>query len=305
MRKRKHARIRFAKVFRSFMSAPPVRLVALVIARATTLAYPELLPELARALQAVDMRFVLHVIEHENDADTAMREIERLDVAGVIAAARPSEREIARVAERGVPLLLYNCHAQGPTVDSVSCDHAACGHALASLLLEAGHRRFGIIVSPEDSLVGVERAAGAIQTLQRSRALVIEVERGDYSYDSGAAALDALFARMKPRPSAIIAVNDAMAIGALDRARDLQVRIPRDLSVVGIDGTETARLPSYQLTTMRQPLHLLATTAVSLLCARIENGGRPPEVRLYGAQLIAGRTARLERPVRRAGARAA
>ena len=96
-----------------------------------------------------------------------------------------------------------------------------------------------------------------------------------------------------------------MAIGALDRARDLQVRIPRDLSGVGIDGTETARLPSYQLTTMRQPLHLLATTAVDLLCARIAQPGRPPEVRLYGAQLIEGRTARLERPVRRPLSRAA
>lgn len=287
------------------MSKPSVPLVALIIARATTLAYPELLPELAQAIQAEGMRFVLQLIEHEHDADDAMRSIERLDVAGIIAAARPSERQMASAAERGVPLLLYNCHARGPTVDSVSCDHAACGHALASLLLEGGHRRFGIIASPADSLVGVERAAGALQTLQRSRALAIEVERGDYSYASGAAALDALFARMKPRPSAIIAVNDAMAIGALDRARDLQVRIPRDLSVVGIDGTATALLPSYQLTTMRQPLHLLASTAVELLCRRIAEPGRPPEIRLYGAQLIEGRTARFERPLRKPVARAA
>ena len=282
-----------------FTSLP---LVALVIARATTLAYPELLPELARALQARDMRFVLHLVEHEHDADEAMIAIDHFAVAGVIAAVRPSEREIARYAQRGVPLLLYNCHAQGPTVDSVSCDHAACGLELASLLLQGGHRRFGLIASPDDSLVGVERLAGALQTLRKSRALAVEVESGDYSYASGAAALDALFARMKPKPSAIIAMNDAMAIGALDRARALQIRIPRDLSVVGIDGTETARLPSYQLTTMRQPLPLLATTAVELLCNRIASPNRPTEIRLYGAQFIKGRTARLERPVRKAGA---
>ena len=280
----------------------PDSLVALIIARATTLAYPELLPELARALQARDMRFVLHLIEHEHDTDEAMSAIEQLNVAGVMAAARPSEQEIARYAERGVPLLLYNCHAQGPTVDSVSCDHAACGLELASLLLQAGHRRFGLIASPEDSLVGVERLGGALQALRKGRALAIEVEPGDYSYASGAAALDALFLRMKPKPSAIIAMNDAMAIGALDRARDLQVRIPRDLSVVGIDGTETARLPSYQLTTMRQPLPVLATTAVELLCNRISSPGRLPEIRLYGAELIEGRTARLERPVRKTSA---
>ena len=120
------------------MSLPSQNLVALVIARATTLAYPELLPELARALQVRGMHCIVRVIEHEHDADAAMAEIEQLEVAGVIAAARPSERQIARAADRGLPLLLYNCHAQGPTVDSVSCDHAACGHRLASLLLGGG-----------------------------------------------------------------------------------------------------------------------------------------------------------------------
>ena len=278
------------------------RQVALIIARATLLAYPELLPELADALDAQGFDFVLKMIDHECEADEAMAEAAGSGVAGIIAAARPSEGEIAKAALRRVPLLLYNCHAQGPTVDSVSCDHAACGHTLAALLLEGGHRRFGIIASPTDSLVGVERVAGAVSTLRRGRALAVEVVHGDYSYASGAAALDVLFARMKPRPSAIIAVNDAMAIGALDRARDLAVRIPRDLSVVGIDGTQTARLPSYELTTMRQPLHRLATTAIELLLDRIARPGRPAEIRLFGGELIEGRTARLERPARRAPA---
>lgn len=285
------------------MTTPSSRQAALIIARATLLAYPELLPELASAIHARGLELLLKMVDRESDADEAMAEIAREPLAGIIAAVRPSEGEIARAALRRVPLLLYNCHAQGPTVDSVSCDHAACGHTLAALLLEGGHRRFGIIASPEDSLVGVERVAGALGTLRRGRALTIEVVRGDYSYASGAAALDALFARMKPRPSAIIAVNDAMAIGALDRARDLAVRVPRDLSVVGIDGTLTARLPSYELTTMRQPLHRLATTAVDLLLDRIARPGRPAEIRLFGGELIEGRTARLERPARRVPSR--
>ncbi|TRW17757.1 substrate-binding domain-containing protein [Glacieibacterium frigidum] len=273
------------------------RPVALIIARATLLAYPELLPELAGALHARGHGVLLQVIDHEREADAALAALDPGGVAGIIAAVRPSDAAIARAAAGRVPLLLYNCHAAGPTVDSVSCDHAACGESLAALLLEAGHRRFGIIGA--SALVGVERAGGAVATLRKGRALTIETVRGDYSYASGAAALDELFARMKPRPSAIIAVNDAMAIGALDRARALQVRVPRDLSVVGIDGTQAARLPSYELTTMRQPLHRLATTAVDLLLERIADPLRPVEIRLFGGEMIVGRTARLERPVRR------
>lgn len=281
-------------------SRPSGHPIALIIARASLLAYPELLPELAGALHARGHGVLLQVIDHEHEADAALAALDQGSVAGIIAAVRPSDAGIARAAAGRVPLLLYNCHAAGPTVDSVSCDHAACGEALATLLLEAGHRRFGIIAA--SALVGSERASGAVATLRKGRALAVETVRGDYSYASGAAALDELFARMKPRPSAIIAVNDAMAIGALDRARALQVRIPRDLSVVGIDGTQAARLPSYALTTMRQPLHRLATTAVDLLLERIAQRARPVEVRLYGGELIVGRTARLERPTRRAKA---
>ena len=277
---------------------PNGRPIALIIARATLLAYPELLPELADALHTRGYGVLLQVIDHEREADAALTALDQGSVAGVIAAVRPSDGAIARAGR--VPLLLYNCHAADPTVDSVSCDHAACGDSLATLLLAAGHRRFGIIAV--SGLVGVERAAGAVDTLRKGRALTIETVRGNYSYASGAAALDELFARMKPRPSAIIAVNDAMAIGALDRARALQVRVPRDLSVVGIDGTQAARLPSYELTTMRQPLRRLATTAVDLLLDRIVNPARPVQIRLFGGQLIVGRTARLERPVRRATA---
>ena len=73
---------------------PP--LIALIIARATTLAYPELLPELARALQSKGLHFILYVIDHERDADAAMVDIDTMDVAGIIAAARPSEAVMLR-----------------------------------------------------------------------------------------------------------------------------------------------------------------------------------------------------------------
>ena len=272
----------------------PFKLVALLVARATTLAYPELVPELVCRLAERKIKVLLFVLAHEGASADAIRDLDGLRVDGVIAAVRPTEHDLRELARHHLPVLLYNCRTQQPTVDSVSCDHAACGHLLADLLLRGGHRRFGIVASPDDSWVGTERTKGAVDTLRDGRALSIEVEPGDYSYASGAAALDVLFARMKPRPSAIIAANDAMAIGALDRARQLRVRIPRDLSIVGIDGTGTASLPSYQLTTVRQPLALMAEAASSLLHERMLYPQRPAEVRLFGGEMIRGHTARFK-----------
>ena len=91
-------------------AAKHAKLVALVIPRATTLAYPELLPELCAQLAARSLRPVMFVIDHEGDADRAIDDVAGLPLAGIVAAARPSERCLSRLKRSAVPLFLYNCH---------------------------------------------------------------------------------------------------------------------------------------------------------------------------------------------------
>lgn len=272
-------------------------LVALLIARATLLAYPELLPELAGRLERRGYRAVLTVLDREGDVDAALHGATNNGIAGVIAAALPSPGEVFALAKAGVPLLLYNCFTPSVRAAVVSCNHRECGWTIAMLLLDAGHRRFGLIASPDDSLVGCERIAGAIEALEARRAKEIVVETGDFSYESGRDALERIFARVPRRPTAIIAANDAMAIGAMEFARALDIRVPRQISFVGFDGIGVARWPAYQLTTMRQPLRRMAEAAVEAIVDRIEHADHRPETRLFTAELIVGKSARLERPV--------
>ncbi len=266
--------------------------VALVVVRATLLAYPELLPELLDRMQRQELAVMLFQLEHEGDVDELLLRMPMYAPAAVIVAARPSEARIATLQQQGIPVVLYNCFHRGTVAPTVSCDHAQCGRTLASLLMDGGHWRFGIIGSPADSLVGSERLAGVLEVLRARKARAIEIAQGDYTHGSGGPALDELFARMKPRPSAIIAANDAMAIGAIDRAVELGIRVPRDLSVVGFDGTQAADWPSHQLTTMRQPLATMADAAVDLLCRVLRDPHIAPEARLFAAELVLGRTAR-------------
>lgn len=280
-----------------------ILLVALIVVRATLLAYPELLPELLSRLERRRLRAMVFMLEHEGDVDDAMRRISGHDVCAVIAAARPSEESIGRLQQDGIPVVLYNCFNRGGMATTVSCDHAQCGRMLASMLTNGGHRRFGIIGSPTDSLVGAERISGVMEVLRARGARAVEFVEGDYTHASGGPAIDRLFERMKPRPSAIIAANDAMAIGAIDRAVQLGIRVPRDLSVVGFDGTQAATWPSYQLTTMRQPLARMADSTVDLLGNLLDEPTRSPETRLYAAELVPGRTARFA--PRRRGAKPA
>ena len=274
---------------------PPVGLVALLIARATMLAYPELLPELAGRLERRGYRAVLSVLDHEGDVDAALHRAAAPGIAGVIAAALPSLSEVFALEKAGLPLLLYNCFTPSVRAAVVSCNHRECGYSIAMRLRDAGHRRFGVIASPADSLVGCERVAGAVEALEQSNATEIIIEAGDFSYESGQEALDRIFARVPRRPTAIIAANDAMAIGAMERARALDIRVPRQISFVGFDGIGIARWPAYQLTTMRQPLRRMAEAAVDAIIQRIEHPDIRPETRLFAGELIIGKSARLER----------
>lgn len=271
-------------------------LVAMLIARATMLAYPELLPELSGRLERHGYRAVLSVLEHEGDVDAALHRVSGAGIVGVVAAALPSLSEVFALEKAGLPLLLYNCFTPSVRANVVSCNHRECGWTIAMRLIDAGHRRFGIISSPSDSLVGRERVAGAIEALEERRAREIIVEPGDFSYESGQDALDRIFAQVPRRPTAIIAANDAMAIGAMERARSLDIRVPRQISFVGFDGIGIARWPAYQLTTMRQPLRRMAEAAATAIADRIENPEHRPETRLFAGELIIGKSARLERP---------
>ena len=117
--------------------------------------------------------------------------------------------------------------------------------------------------------------------------------RGDFGYASGQAALREL-AASDPRPDAIVCVNDLMALGVMDAARvELGLAIPADLSVVGFDGSDPASWASYGLTSIRQPVGRMTRAAVKMLLERIEDEDTSAEHRLFGGELIEGRSARL------------
>jgi DNA-binding LacI/PurR family transcriptional regulator len=92
----------------------------------------------------------------------------------------------------------------------------------------------------------------------------------------------------------VIATNDAMAMGAIDCARSTyDLAIPGQISIVGFDGVGPATWGGYQLTTIRQPVRRMAQAAVDMLIERIEQPGMIPEQRLFGGELLPGRSARL------------
>jgi LacI family transcriptional regulator len=147
---------------------------------------------------------------------------------------------------------------------------------VAELLTGLGHRRFGVIALPLHTQVGRERRDLLLRALTRHGVdpADITVVPGDFRQQSGERAAELLLAAPR-RPTAVIASDGLMAIGAMKALRRAGLRVPEDVSLVGYDDAPWFDLLDPPLTTVAQPVPELAVAGVAAMLALLS--GRPPQ----------------------------
>lgn len=151
---------------------------------------------------------------------------------------------------------------------SVTSNDRPAARAAVNYLIEAGHKRIAFIEGPPGFLSASERRAGYEEAMLAA-GLAIDpalIQSGSYTFESGVLAGTALI-NGADRPTAIMASNDAMAIGAMTAARRHQIDIPRELSIVGFDDTPSSSHVWPALTTVRWPISAMAKVAALKLIA--------------------------------------
>lgn len=144
-------------------------------------------------------------------------------------------------------------------------------------LLDLGHRRIGLVTGTPTVQSGRERIEGFEQAFA-GRNLSIDsdlIVQGDFDQASGYVAALQLLQYRTP-PTAIFALNDAMAIGVLEAAEKVGLTVPDDLSIIGFDDIPEASYIRPQLTTVRQPQREIGRTATRLLVDLIEQNEERP-----------------------------
>ena len=195
-----------------------------------------------------------------------------------------------RLMEDGARLVFVNGVLDSLPVPSVGVDERAAGEVATRHLIELGHRRIGFVAGPGHYLPTRQKAIGREHAL---RAAGLEpdglVAHGEFSVDGGRTAIHALLDRSDP-PTGVICSSDLMAIGVLNEALRLGLRVPDELSIVGFDGVDAANWTYPLLTTVEQPIDEIAETAVSALKSLIDEPGRPlphyvfrPRLRVAGS----------------------
>ena len=192
-------------------------------------------------------------------------------VDGLIIASQVHEgADIIDLHKRHMPMVLINQTYSNVDVDYVGVDNNRGMADACQYLWRLGHRDIGFILGREGSVAAQDRFNGYVQAMQEiagghDKSLV---RQGDWTYASGTTAARELLAMPKP-PTAIIGANDLMALGAIEALQEFGLRVPDDLSIVGIDDIFVSSMPWASLTTLRHPKWTVGATAARILIERI------------------------------------
>lgn len=157
----------------------------------------------------------------------------------------------------------------GNLIDDVAAARQAAQH-----LLDLGHRDIAVIRGDPTHASSVARTKGYDQAFAAAGVALRpgRVKQGLFTRDSGYQAVVELLDD-SDRPTAILAQNDDMAVGALLAARERGVDVPGQLSIVGFDDSEVSRITWPRITTVRQPVFEMAVTATDMVIAQLDGEG--------------------------------
>lgn len=195
------------------------------------------------------------------------------EVAGAVLILPPEPgEELDQLRAARFPFVVVDPRTALPReIAAVSAANTAAARSVTAHLTALGHRRIGVIGGPTSWLAGRDRLVGHVSALADTGTLADPALHRHiqpttaHGYQAACELLD-----LPDRPTALVAFNDKMAVGALRAAQERGLRVPEDLSVTGFDDSDLSRCTLPALTTVRQPLEEMGRLAVSLLTRILE-----------------------------------
>ena len=171
----------------------------------------------------------------------------------------------------GVPAVLLNAKVVGRP--SITIDNSGGARDVVRHLASLGHKHIAFITGPARNADAEQRRRGFRAGARAHGIEAIEIP-GDFTEDSGYEAAKQIV-KLEPRPTAVFAANDSMAIGALSGFRDGRVRVPEQIALVGFDDIPIARFLDPPLTTVKVPIAELGRRGLQLLLSEDGNTQSP------------------------------
>lgn len=214
---------------------------------------------------------------------------------GLLIVPTPRTRENLKLVAN-LPTIELDRQSGTPGAHSVMVDNVGGARSAVEHLTALGHRRIGMIVGRLDITTAVERHQGYREALAAAGLPYREelVLPGNHREEGGRVAAHALLSRPPDeRPTALFVGNNEMTVGAVLAARELGLRIPEDLSIVGFDDSRWARTMQPALTVVAQPEYDIGFLACETLLSLLRHGKavQPIRIRLVTTLIVRDSTA--------------
>lgn len=179
------------------------------------------------------------------------------------------QKSYAALRDTGLPVVFHDREPRG-VGDAVLVDHRAGAYAATQHLIALGHHRIAILTPPSVIRPGRERLAGYCQALQDAGIEhdPVLVRSLDATSDLAFSEVKSLLATRTP-PTAIITLGTRMLAGVLDAAASAGLKVPNDISVIGIGDTDLLRLHTPPITSVRWDITQCGRLAAQLLLDRL------------------------------------
>jgi DNA-binding LacI/PurR family transcriptional regulator len=213
----------------------------------------------------------------DNDPDkeiSYLNELRSYRPAGLLLMPAPGSHitpHLRLLPASGPPVVCINRRPKAWDGDVVVVANEVGSFAATDYLLRLGHQHLAVITGPLNLSNAVERLKGFRRALDKAGVSIEPefIQEALFDRPSGYRAALTLL-RMSPRPTAIFACSDLMALGAFQAARELNLSCPEEVSIVGFDNMDLAEFTAPALTTVHQPGYQLGATAAGLLLERID-----------------------------------
>jgi LacI family repressor for deo operon, udp, cdd, tsx, nupC, and nupG len=183
-----------------------------------------------------------------------------------------------RLAER-YPIIQCSEYAESGKIPYVSIDNETASYKAVKHLISLGHKRIALINSDEKYLYARHRKQGYMRALEEyglhfKEEWMVNTQELDFEY--GQRAMRNLL-NLEERPTAVFAVSDTLAIGALKEIKDHQLKVPEDIAVVGFDKIAFSNMTNPTLTTVSQPMYKMGCEAAKMLIHKLNHRDEPVE----------------------------
>jgi DNA-binding LacI/PurR family transcriptional regulator len=210
---------------------------------------------------------------------------------GYFVAAELAQR-IAELRRRRIPHVVID-QSEVPNANTVSFDRASAMRQVMNHLLDLGHRNFGLVgISGQmqnirDRLRGISEAltARGLNPADCTRSLdAVTPQKNDFSFGRAAARG---FTKLDYPPTALLALNDEIAIGAMLELEELGYSVPKDISVVGFNNQDICLMTSPHVTSVDQQIDTTINIALEVLLNQMDEPTEAPDVRVIKPALVA------------------